>query len=218
MKKKYHPVHNQYAINILRDKANEYHSQARSAWGDFLEHARKSGACLNKLRPYFRRTWKKWVRKNFNGSYETVKVYCRIAREWEDPRLLEARRKGVELKSINGVLNILRNKPLKPQQPPEDKIKVEMCRQELYKLITQEIKKMPFDVMEVFFNNFENVWDGFFIRFKKYVHKELNYDPDKKLLEQNPPEPKKPFKKMSRWEIERLANKDQYCPINLRHF
>jgi len=93
----------------LAKRANHHYQKSVCAWRGALKHALKCGKALNKARYYNwkRGVWKKWLEDHFDASYETAKVYMRIAKKWEDPRLKEARETGIELKSIKSVLDIL---------------------------------------------------------------------------------------------------------------
>jgi len=100
-----------YAISKLFGIANKYHQNVCTSWRGALEHARKSGEALVKARSYFpkrSREWRKWVVDHFDASYETAKVYMRIARKWDDPRLVVARKTGMNLNSIVSVLRLLK--------------------------------------------------------------------------------------------------------------
>lgn len=121
----------------LIQEANFHHKEAKCAWRGALEHALKSGKALNKARYYSlswkRGLWKKWLEDNFDASPETAKVYMRVAKKWDDPRLKEARKKGIEFKSIKSVLDILQCKPDEENRERSEREEMESLRAHLRK-------------------------------------------------------------------------------------
>ncbi len=104
----------------LATKANTAYDKSLTLWQRSLQYAKECGDALCEAKTYFRvkgkgpLKWKQWLSRNFYGpgkSYETVKVYMRISKKWDDPRLKAARRAGLSPKSIAGFLRLVTNKP-----------------------------------------------------------------------------------------------------------
>lgn len=104
----------------LADKANKFHNLALDARRDALRYAKECGDALCEARKFFRvkgsgpHKWKDWLKRNFSGpgkSYETVKLYMRISRKWDDPRIKEARQGGLSVDTMTKFLRLLQNRP-----------------------------------------------------------------------------------------------------------
>ena len=196
-------------LRVQMDKmcelANEEHRKVVKACHGALNHARKSGEWLNRMRKYVpNRAWKRWISEHFDGSYETSKVYCRIDREWDNPKLKKARREGKEFTSIASVLKVLHATPI----VPDEKDMANMLRQGLRENFASELRDLTFEVLQVFEEHFDDLWDVFFIYLKRKVRKNLGYDPDEVLLEKkNQVIFNKPLRRMSRREITRQSEK-----------
>lgn len=78
-------------LQTLAEEAINHHRQVKEGWQGWLEHARQVGEAFleAKRRLGHRSKWSKWRYYTFikEGimSKETICVYMRIAREWEDP-------------------------------------------------------------------------------------------------------------------------------------
>jgi len=173
-----------YVLPKLAKKANKYHEEAENHWKGMAENARKSGKALNKARYYGlwpRGKWKEWLIRNFDGSLETAKVYMRIAKKWEDPRLEEARKLGVTLDSINKILEVLSGKrntdgTLNVKQSEVDYLR-QGLREEFAKKLRTELTR---DDIVIIGQNyvFDELWDKYFYpRIRKTVCGAYGYDP-----------------------------------------
>lgn len=112
-------------LDKLADMAGHHHSEVARHWTGWLDHAKEAGDALleAKRRLGHRRKWSKWRNRNIINtmSKETACNYMRIAREWDDARLVHARASGVKLDSIRSVLRVLRGEPL-PEKDPRDRL------------------------------------------------------------------------------------------------
>ena len=73
-----------YKMNKLAKEANKYHCKAVLASQTFIDYVRQSGEALNKAKALMKYgSWKKWLKDNFDASYETAVNYMRIARDWD---------------------------------------------------------------------------------------------------------------------------------------
>ncbi len=115
----------------LADLISQEHGACRAGLQTTLEHARKAGTWLveAKKRKGHRTKWgrwKRWLVKEYSISERSITDYMRIAREWEDPRIIEARIHGLE--NIDGFLQVLRGR--KPKPKPGDEGYTEPTRKE----------------------------------------------------------------------------------------
>ena len=103
-----------------------YHTKAKANWRGWLDHARRAGDALleAKRRLGHRTKWSKWRNRNFIESNimskSTSVNYMKIARNWNDARLVEARQNGIKLDSIRAVLRVLSG-TAPPKPDPRDK-------------------------------------------------------------------------------------------------
>lgn len=169
----------------LADKANKLHKLAIEARRDALRYAKECGDALCEIRKYFPvkgsgpRKWKDWLSRNFYGpgkSYETVKVYMRISRKWNDPRIKAARLGELSPKSIAGflrLLNYVKNAEDEeaegkeagkvdwglPPSGPNEKDRMSMMRQELRReLFGEQLKRMTEQELNILIEG----WDSYF--------------------------------------------------------
>lgn len=97
----------------LADKANGAYRKSIATWRRSLQYAKECGDALCEARKFFRtkgsgpRRWKVWLKQNFDASYESAKVYMRVSRKWDDPRIKEVRQGKMSPKSIAGFLRLL---------------------------------------------------------------------------------------------------------------
>lgn len=184
-----------YAIPKLFDEANKHHKEACAAWRGALENARKSGEALVKARSYFpmrSRKWRKWVEDNFDGakSYETAKVYMRIARKWDDPRLVAARESGMKINSIVSVLRVLKYQRLKDEDTaknlsPKEAIAsmADAGRDILRKDFAEKLRNLSLVELEILTEGFElYFWPRLYTKLRDTVCAVLGYDPDEDLV------------------------------------
>ena len=177
-------------IEILKNKANQHHKEASCAWQGALEHARKCGEALNKIRwetdNWKKVGWKRWLNSNFDASYETAKVYIRIARKWNDPRLEAARNKGVVLKSIKSVFDILQGRPSSDssqKSPNPNNVVASICRQDLRKKFTDALRGLSKDEFLIFENAFDYYWKKLSEKIYDDTCSELGFDLDEFIIE-----------------------------------
>jgi hypothetical protein len=167
--------HTHNELTELADIANKQHSLVCKGWKDLLYHARLAGEALNKVRPYCKHgQWQRWLKANFDGSYETAQVYRRIAAKWHDPRLRQARRSGVKLNSLKKVLEVL--KEMRDQYPIPNSLlnedgtinlkeaQEQGLRSFVRKLFADAIKKLCHDELVIFEECFEELWEKFYER------------------------------------------------------
>ncbi len=181
-----------YAIPKLFDKANKHHQEACTAWRGALEHAQKSGEALVKARSYFpmrSRKWRKWVEDHFDASYETAKVYMRIARKWDDPRLVAARKSGINTNSIVSVLRVLKYQQLKDEDTAKNlspkEAKASMARDDLRKDFAEKLRNLSLVELEILTEGFElYFWPRLYTQLRDTVCSVLGYDPDEDLVEE----------------------------------
>lgn len=127
------------------EQANSQYREATTHFTVALLHAKRAGEALLKAKhrvPYKR--WGDFVGANFEGSRETARVYMRIARHWDDPRINEARRGGMTPGSIEGFLDILRNKPPKVSKPLTAQQKATAIRQAIRKEFASRLKDLEY--------------------------------------------------------------------------
>ena len=68
----------------LKGTANDNHKAIMGAARTTVEHARQAGEALLKLKELVGHgDWQAWLKKNFQGSPETARLYARIADNWK---------------------------------------------------------------------------------------------------------------------------------------
>jgi hypothetical protein len=99
-------------LSQLAETANANHRAVGRVWLQALNYAKVAGDALNEARPILggRGRWGKWVRSQFDGSWRTARVYMRVSKKWNDPRMETARAGGMEPESIQAFLDIVRGK------------------------------------------------------------------------------------------------------------
>ncbi len=137
-------------LDELADMAGHHHSEVARHWAGWLNHAKEAGGALleAKRRLGHRKKWSKWRNRNIINtmSKETSCNYMRIAREWDDARLVHARASGVKLDSIRSVLRVLRGEPI-PEMDPCDQRPTEDDTE--YFLRMEEYHKSPEGIARV---------------------------------------------------------------------
>jgi hypothetical protein len=125
-------------LNKLSKSANSHHRQANEACQGMLEHARQAGEALLEARRRcgHRTKWIKWRRGHFKGSKETSCHYMKVAREWENPAIVDAQEAGIPIDSINRFLKLLRGQPLTKKS--KDKSPSDEQRDELRNALRRE--------------------------------------------------------------------------------
>jgi hypothetical protein len=166
--------------------ANKHYHEARRHWQGLAENARKCGQALIQAR-YFglwkRGDWKKWLRDNFDGSYETAKVYIRIAKKWDDPRLQEARRQGVTLDSISSILEVLSGK-----RRPDGSLDVEpggldSLLSDIMKMFADAVGRLCKEELTALREAFDEYWELLYRRLYHDVCMTLDFGLNEYLLE-----------------------------------
>ena len=74
--------HSPAKLSRFAKVANENHGKVTKHWLGLANNARKAGEALAEAHsccPHGK--WKKWLKDNFNGSYETAMVYIKIAKK-----------------------------------------------------------------------------------------------------------------------------------------
>lgn len=158
----------------LAERANIYFHKGQEHKKEFLLCCKICGNALNKARYYdlWKTTrWESWLKKNFDGSPRTAYVYMRIAKKWDDPRIVEAKEKGITIDSIRRFFEVLANKDSEAErnakaEKRKDRIKnmtpEEIQQQENRKEITKRFSKVLNRLygaeLKVFLDNFDQIW------------------------------------------------------------
>jgi hypothetical protein len=136
-------------------RANGHHSEAGNHQRLALFHAKEAGEALIKAKdkvPYKR--WGGFLRKEFYGSGENARNYMRIARNWDDPRIQEARLGKMTPPSIDGLLAIIRNRPDKAKQKPTKSKRASFSRQFILDRFAKYLNKLEPEELEVLSRGF----------------------------------------------------------------
>lgn len=177
-------------LTKLADEANRHYHEAVAAWRRALEHARQAGAALLEAKRLLghRRKWSRWRHANFDASAETSRVYMRVARHWDHPRVEQARNQGIEVASINTFLKLIRGQ--KPADAvvttdPESGVKVvaDTCEQQTdfkrdqlrkqFAAYLRALKSIEIDVMT---EDFQSLLGKMHTRLKDVVCMVLEFD------------------------------------------
>lgn len=107
-------------LSELAEDANRSHRAADGAWVSALRHANEAGKALEEAKKLTggRGKWTKWLEKSYEGSKSSARVYMRIARHWDDPRIEQARTQGMRVDSISVMLELLKNNRTAKPKPP----------------------------------------------------------------------------------------------------
>jgi hypothetical protein len=214
-------------LPYLANIANEHHHYVCKHWQGLLQHAREAGEALNKARRYCSYgTWQKWLQDNFNGSYETAQAYRKIASKWNDPHIKHARRRGVRIDSIKSFLDVLKGVPQERKIPKRllnkdgtlslKKAKEEEIRKNVREMFAGALRNLDQSEVDVFWECFHEIWEKFYetilypatCQVLEIDLHQFIVDRWEALKHTRPtPPPQKPLKKMSRWEIKRMAEK-----------
>ena len=140
--------------------ANGHHVGVGKHQGEALLHAKQAGEALSKAKHRIRyRKWGKFLREEFEGSKETARVYMRVARGWDDPRIQEAKRGEMTPTSIEGFLAILRNKPqVPPPKPAVLQQATAMCRS-IRDQFLKRLNKLEPEELDVLGQSFDGAWE-----------------------------------------------------------
>lgn len=167
-------------LKDLPEQINNLHHKIKHIFWEGIDYVRQCGELLieaKTLRKFG--TWKKWLRDNFDGSYETAVVYMRIAREWDSVTIKEARAAGLPLDSIKSVSEILRNKRLRPDKilTESQQKEFDQKREYLHAAIDEKLNKLDSTEFKILFNNFDHFWIKLYAELKSVICIVLEYDP-----------------------------------------
>jgi hypothetical protein len=166
----------------LAAQANTAYRKAEKCYGRMLDYARECGDALCEARKYFRirsPKWKRWLKANFKGSYDSAKVYMRIARKW--PIVQQAQAKGFTADSIATVLKLLRYQKLAEQQGKgeavdlsvgmtEQEMRESQWRQCIRRQFADEVKRLSTDELWNLMEGFEHYfWPKWYRVLRKEV-------------------------------------------------
>lgn len=162
------PQEKRERLEEIADQANSLHVQAITAWRNALKHAKSCGELLIEAKRLLggRGKWGRWVDREFHAaSRRTARVYMQIARHWDDPRIEQARVRGMEPDSIHGFLRFVKHEPL-----DYTKRTVPFDPDCLYDWLTAAAKKLSFNEREVFLENFDKLWKVLHKRLKRIIY------------------------------------------------
>jgi hypothetical protein len=162
----------------LATQANTAYRKAEKCYGRMLDYAKECGEALCAARKYFKARspkWKRWLKGNFRGSYESAKIYMRISRKW--PIVEEAKAKGFTATSIATVLKLLRYQKLAEQEGKKEPVDLSagmtekekwesQWRQCIRRQFADEVKRLRRDELEI-------LQEGFFHYFWPKWYREL---------------------------------------------
>jgi hypothetical protein len=161
----------------LAETANTNHLQAEEHWKGFLNFAQQAGIALLHARKILggRSKWSKWRAKNFQGSKEKCNQYIRVAKHWNDPRIIQARWEAT-INSVEGFLNVIRNRRDKKngeqslETPNKWKLESQEFRDNLRKWFAESLLKLELKELEVFSESFyELFWEVLYAALKDRV-------------------------------------------------
>jgi len=191
-----------------KDAANRYHAEVGNHLEGAYKYAVECGKMLNKIKDKLPRPrkWKKWIATHFDASYETAKVYCRLANKWDDPRLVKARKQGLEIKSINAALKILH---ASKQDAPEKQKTLNATlktRQKIGKRFTESLRKLDREELHILQSRFTQFWEKWRKEIYNTTCAALELELDEYIYELGRSSPRKPTLMTN---AERLAKKDE---------
>lgn len=216
MAKKRKGVNNHHLIEQLKKKIIESHKLVGKASSAALQHALVCGKALNRIRyetdNWKVEGWKKWIPDNFDFSYRTANDYCRIARNWDKPDIVEARKDG-NLESIRSVLNIIRPPKIDEPEPIDFKDKncrISFMRSSVKQKFSDALRDLCKEELEVLESEFEIFFEGLYDKLYHQVCLKMDCDYNEFLLEMGRLDkalPKNDRRKKSRSEQYRDAEK-----------
>lgn len=165
-------------LDHLAATANEQAHAAKQTWRSTLDHARQAGEALEEayVRLGRRSKWSKWRRDNFKGCRRTATYYRTVAREWSNPRLVEARASGVVFESIRAVIKFLKAPTPSNSEPTPEQLALNAARDELRAAFAEKLRTLTPEEIEVFKNAFDGLWDVLYDELKNRVCETLNRD------------------------------------------
>lgn len=156
----------------LANEANTHHRLFQEQWRGMLLHAKQAGEALieAKRRLGHRKKWSLWRQNNFKGSAEKARVYARIRREWDDPRIQQARSDGIEINSIKKFLAVLKGYS-NTRMNVEQKERTE--RYNVRRAFNVRLNELTSDELEVLAGDgsdtFDGLWDRLRATLREYV-------------------------------------------------
>ncbi len=172
----------------LAKKANKHYALVGEHSNNALDAALQCGRALNNARSYDKwkvPKWKEWLERNFDGSYETATIYMRIAKKWDDPELVEARKQG-RLTSIQKTMEIIRGKKKhdkKETKPTEYEKKCDQLRNKIRKLHAQKLQRLTVFELDNLLENYDNHWQHMYKKLYDDVCADLECDLNQDLIE-----------------------------------
>ena len=163
-------------LTELEEQLETTDNRAKAGIVIFLDNARKCGEIL--IHAYNilgrRKKWSEWRRKHFNGSKETACLYKRIAEDWDQPHMVEARSKGID--TLRGLRKVLAEKRSKDQSSriagdgseqgdssvPEltqKEVEDQWTCKELRRQFAQAIKKLRRVEREIYNHDFHKIFE-----------------------------------------------------------
>lgn len=153
--------------------ANACHQGCRTAMIGVLDHARHAGLALREAkRRVTGRQWTKFLQAHFVGSPETARVYMRVARLWDDPRVVQARTQGLSVNSIRGLLSIAQGQSPTPSPDPSPPDRLAWLRQ----LITERLQELDETELTILEQRWPDVWDATYEALRRTLCEEMGYD------------------------------------------
>ena len=159
--------------NDCHKEAEAHHHTINAAWELWLEHARTAGEALIEAqrRLGHRLKWSRWRARNFEGSKETSCHYMRVAREWENPSVVEARDAGL-INSINTFNKLIRGQPLHTKKP-QTTTERDQQQKNLLKLLAGRLGELNDSELHLLHRNdmraFDRIWERMHERLKDAV-------------------------------------------------
>jgi hypothetical protein len=174
-----------FSVSLLTEKANELHRKVGPACRSALKYARECGDVLVSLRkefPLHGKTWRLHIEEHFDASYETARIYMRIAKKWADPRLVETPRHGLVLKSVKQVFSISKCEPNPNGGQSPDKPAPATTRQDIRQGFVEALQQLSSYELELFATEFNYYW----VKIRKMLYRDtsrvLGQDLDEFLL------------------------------------
>ena len=197
-KKKLSPAEIRSRIEELKKVANEKFHDAGAFRKQHFISALHCGEALLAIKVLVGHgKWKGWIsdEKNFDGSYETAVVYMRIAKNWFDPRIVEAR-ESMTIDSIKGFTDVLKGRPLNPPDAEEQQPIPDVVYQRYRKYIIAEFTKQVNALdrfkhwshrRKVFLlgDNFHYFWNRIYVELKEMEQNRMRDDQTLNCIRRN---------------------------------
>src|SRR5262245_48799938 len=127
-------------LKELAESANSNHHRVEEHWKGFLDSARQAGIALLHAYAILGRggKWRRWRSENFVESKEKCNQYIRVAKHWNDPRIVQARQECT-INSVEGFLKVIRNSR---QKDPKEQSDRDWFCQKLKKMFSHTVRKL----------------------------------------------------------------------------